>query len=169
MGLLLFPSRWTVLQLPLQVPRTEHACRWVLDRVLIAFRWSTCRSNALKSTSMSTVGRSWHSSPSRLSSGSIAASEFSHRRERSTLTTHLQHLESGGLDSYCSCAKNKGELRRNPRSTKQKLLWHCKSVTPTFVVRCTRSGSAGRSFQRAVSHEASSVSWQCEITRTWFY
>jgi hypothetical protein len=34
MGLLVFPSRWTVLQLPLQVPRTEHAFRWVLDRVL---------------------------------------------------------------------------------------------------------------------------------------
>jgi hypothetical protein len=34
MGLLVFPSRWTILQLLLQVPRTEHAFRWVLDRVL---------------------------------------------------------------------------------------------------------------------------------------
>jgi hypothetical protein len=30
----------------------------------------------------------------------------------------LQHLESGRLDSYCACAKNKGELWRNPKLQK---------------------------------------------------
>jgi hypothetical protein len=109
---------------------------------------------------MSTVGRSWHCSPSGLSSGSIAASEFSRRRKQGTLTTHLQHLESGGLDSYCACAKNKGELWRNPRLRKQKLLWHWKSVTPTFVVRCSLH-TIGQCARGEIFNGQCHRGWQC--------